>query len=361
VFDRTRIKADTVLGAYALLFIVGAALALLVTPAVRRLAHRLGAVAHGGGRHVHSGAVPRLGGLALFVAAAGAVLLAPWFGIDLGGTLATYGWNVPSLVLGTLIVLGLGVADDIRGVPPLAKILIQTLAATVALQGGYGFSAVTNPFTGGHVWLSSFGAVITLLWIVGITNAFNLIDGLDGLAAGTGLIAAITLFLVSLVQARPDSAFLAIALAGALAGFLRFNFSPASIFLGDSGSLLIGYLLSVLSIQSLQKGTTAVVILVPILTLGLPIIETSVTVARRALVVGIASVFQADQAHIHHRLLALGMTHRRAVLVLYGVCAGLGALAFLAVTARGVANAAIVAGVAGATYAAIRKLGYRVR
>jgi UDP-GlcNAc:undecaprenyl-phosphate GlcNAc-1-phosphate transferase len=346
--------------AYALLFTVAAVLALVITPVVRRLAPRLGAVSHGGGRHVHSGAVPRLGGLALFVAAAGAVLLAPWLGIDLADTLAAFGWNVPSLTVGALIVLGLGAADDIRPVPPLAKISIQTLAATVALQGGYGFSAVTNPFTGGYIWLSSFGVVLTLVWIVGITNAFNLIDGLDGLATGTGLIAAITLFLVSLVQARPDAALLAAALAGALAGFLRFNFSPASIFLGDSGSLLLGYLLSLLSIQSLQKGTTVVVILVPVLTLGLPIIETSVTVVRRALVVGIASVFQADQSHIHHRLLDIGMTHRRAVLVLYGVCAGLGGLAFLAVTARGIANAAIVAGVAGATYVAIRKLGYRV-
>ena len=163
---------------------------------------------------------------------------------------------------------------------------------------------------------------------------------------------------MALSEDRPDAAVMAVTLAGVLVGFLRFNFAPASIFLGDAGSLLLGYLLSVLSVQSLQKGPTAVVVLVPILTLGLPILEASVTVARRWLVAGIASVFNADREHIHHRLLALGLTHRRAVLLLWSVCAGFGVLALLAVGARGLGNAAIVAGAALATIVGLRGLGY---
>ena len=130
----------------------------------------------------------------------------------------------------------------------------RPLAALIAVHGGYGFHALTNPFSGGVLWLGPLGGLLTVAWIVVVTNAFNLIDGLDGLAAGTGLIAAVTLFLVALSEDRPDAAVMAVTLAGVLAGFLRFNFAPASIFLGDAGSLLLGYLLSVLSIQSLQKG-----------------------------------------------------------------------------------------------------------
>jgi UDP-GlcNAc:undecaprenyl-phosphate GlcNAc-1-phosphate transferase len=343
------------------LFVGAVVGALMVTPLVRAAAWRLDAVDHGGGRRVHAGQVPRLGGVALLLAAGAALLLAEGLGWPVRATLDAYGWRLDWLGAGALLMLLIGVADDVRGLGPLTKVALQTVAALLALQGGYGFHGVTNPFTGGAIWLGPFGAVATVLWIVGITNAFNLIDGLDGLAAGTGLIAALTLFLVSLSEGRPDAALLAITLAGALVGFLRFNFNPATIFLGDAGSLLLGYVLSVLSIQSLQKGPTTVVILVPILTLGLPIIEATVTIGRRVLVAGLASVIQADQAHIHHRLLDLGMTHRRAVLLLYAVCVAFGALAFLAVSARGRGDALIVAAVALAAFLAVRKLGYRRR
>ena len=156
-------------------------------------------------------------------------------------------------------MLLLGSLDDLRGVGPATKLAWQTLAALIAVYGGYGFHALTNPIGGGVVWLGPLSTLLSVAWIVVVTNAFNLIDGLDGLAAGTGLIAAVTLFLVALSEDRPDAAVMAVTLAGVLAGFLRFNFAPASIFLGDAGSLLLGYLLSVLSIQSLQKGPTAVV------------------------------------------------------------------------------------------------------
>lgn len=340
---------------YAALFASAAALAVLLTPHVRGLARRLGAVDRG------AAAVPRLGGVALFAAAAGALCLAEVVGLDVAAPLAAAGWQLGWLAAGAAVILALGVVDDLRGLTPATKLVGQTLAAVVAVYGGYGIAALTNPFTGGVVWLGAGGPLLAVAWIVAVSNAFNLIDGLDGLAAGTGLIAAVTLFLVALAEQRPDAALMASALAGALVGFLRFNFAPASIHLGDAGSLLLGYLLSLLSIQALQKGPTAVVVLVPILALGLPILETAVTIVRRAVVAGLASVVRADREHIHHRLLALGMTERRAVLLLYGVCVAFGALAFLAMSARGPGNVALVAGVVLVAWLALRRLGYRRR
>jgi UDP-GlcNAc:undecaprenyl-phosphate GlcNAc-1-phosphate transferase len=350
-----------VAASYAALFVAAASLCVIITPVVRAAAVQLGAIDRGGSRHVHRGGVPRLGGVALLIAGAGALLLAQAVGIGVLDLLTAYGWRLEWLAAGALVIVVLGSVDDLRGVGPLAKLAWQTLAAVIAVWGGFGFAALTNPFGDGVVWLGALGGLLSVIWILVVTNAFNLIDGLDGLAAGTGLIAAVTLFLVALAEGRPDAAAMAALLAGLLTGFLRFNFAPASIFLGDAGSLLLGYVLAVLSIQSLQKGPTAVVILVPILTLGLPILEAAVTIARRWLVAGIASIFRADREHIHHRLLALGMTDRRAVLLLYGVCAAFGALALLAIGSRALGNAAIVAGAALLAAIALRRLGYRGR
>ena len=177
---------------YVALFVAAGALSMLVTPAVRAAAMQLGAVDHGGGRRVHEGRVPRLGGVALLIAGAGALLLAQALGIGVLDLLADSGWHLGWLGAGALLVLLLGSFDDLHGVGPGAKLAWQTLAALIAVQGGYGFHALTNPFTGGVVWLGALGAVVTVGWIVIVTNAFNLIDGLDGLATGTGLIAAIT-------------------------------------------------------------------------------------------------------------------------------------------------------------------------
>jgi UDP-GlcNAc:undecaprenyl-phosphate GlcNAc-1-phosphate transferase len=229
----------------------------------------------------------------------------------------------------------------------------------MALAGGYGLVGATNPFTGGFVEFGRFAGLLTLLWILLITNALNLIDGLDGLAAGVAMIAAATLLAVSVGEGRVDAACLWAIILGALTGFLPYNFNPATIFLGDSGSLVLGYLLAVLSIESLQKGATAVVVLVPVLALGLPIMETVVTLLRRTIVSGIASVFRADRDHIHHRLLASGMTQRRAVLSLYAVGVAFSVLAFLAVVVNGAANAIVVGIATVALGAGIRALRAR--
>jgi len=343
---------------YGLFAGTAAALALVITPPVRWLALRLGAVDEPGGRRAHRGRVPRLGGLAVLLAGLGGLLL-PWAGgVPVFAELIGRGWSLGWFLAGMLVVTALGIFDDCRNVGPLPKLVFETLAAIIALAGGVGFVAISNPFTGGSIEIGPLGGVLSVLWIVGITNAFNLIDGLDGLAAGVALIASATIFVIAGVQTRPDAAVLAAVLAGALLGFLRYNFCPASIFLGDSGSLLLGYVLSVLSIQGQQKGPTVVVLLVPILVLGFPIVETLVTVARRYGRGGSASLFDADREHIHHRLVMRGMAQRRAVLLLYGVSGGLGLLAVLAVVVGGPGSAALVLVAAVAGYLGLRRLGY---
>ena len=340
---------------YVELAFVAALAALAFTPLVRALAIRLGALDVPDPRRAHDRAVPRLGGVALVLACG--VTLAVHH--EPRALLAANGWDVPALLWGVLVIVATGVLDDVRGLGPLPKLGLQIVAATVAVAGGYGLGGVTNPLTGGFVPLGALGPLLTIAWIVGLTNAFNMIDGLDGLASGVALIAAATLFAIALSEGRADAACLWATLGGALAGFLRYNFNPASIFLGDAGSLFLGYVFAVLSLQSLQKGATAVVVLAPLLALGLPIMEVGLTFLRRALVSGLASVLRADREHIHHRLIERGMTHRNAVLTLYVVCAALGGLAFLAVLAQGPGKAVLVAIVAVAMGVGVRALGYR--
>jgi UDP-GlcNAc:undecaprenyl-phosphate GlcNAc-1-phosphate transferase len=323
---------------YWALATTAAALALLATPLARAVARRVGAVDAPGPRRVHGRPVARLGGLALLAAVAGTLALAAVLGTRPLGDRAAW------LFAGVSVVVLTGAIDDLRGLGPAPKLVGETVAALLALAGGYGLAGFTNPLTGGFVPLGLAGGAVTVVWIVAIANAFNLIDGLDGLAAGVGLIASIALFLIAVFEARPDAAALWAVLGGALAGFLVYNFNPASIFLGDSGSLFLGYLVAVLAIESLEKGPTAVVVLAPILALGLPIMDVVLTVLRRTAAGGLRGVIEADRAHIHHRLVDDGLTHRRAVLVLYGICAAFGALAFAAVTVQGPANAAVVAG-----------------
>jgi hypothetical protein len=195
-----------------------------------------------------------------------------------------------------------------------------------------------------------------MLWVVGVTNALNLIDGLDGLAGGVGLIVAATLSLISYSVGRPDVAMVAGILAGALVGFLYFNFNPATIFLGDSGSLFLGYALAVLAIESAHKGTTAVLVTAPILALGIPIMDTLLAVVRRLLVS--ASIMAPDRDHIHHRLVALGLSHRRAVLVLYAACVVLNVAAVITMRAATRDTALITVAVALVTFLGVRKLRY---
>ncbi len=349
------------LGSAAALFSTAALMAYVLVPPIARVASHFSIVDGPGGHHGSGRSVPVLGGAA--VALSFALTLVLGYGLDFPtlDLLMHRGDSLAWVAVAAAIVLTLGIVDDVSPRSPIAKLAVQLGAAVLVLNAGYGFTAVTNPFTGGYIELGPLGSVATVLWIVVITNAFNLIDGLDGLAAGVALIAALTLLGVAALEGRPDAVLLWTVLAGALLGFLPYNFPPAKIFLGDSGSLFLGFLIAVLSVQSLQKGATAVVLTVPLLTLGLPLSDAAYAVIRRWLGAGVASVVRADRGHIHHRLTGSGYSDRAALLLLYACCAGFSALAFMAVLARGPMEAALVAIAAGAAFLATRLLDRRSR
>jgi UDP-GlcNAc:undecaprenyl-phosphate GlcNAc-1-phosphate transferase len=327
-----------------------------LAPPMRRIGFAVGAVDRPGHRKVHATEVSRLGGVAVWGAVAYVVALAAVMGVLDASTFAQVRVGWAPLALGGALLATIGVVDDVRGLGARTKLLAQLAAAALVIAGGCVIREATNPITGASFELGPLAVPVTVLWVVGVTNALNLIDGLDGLAAGVGLIVSGTLCLISLAVGRTDVAMLAGILAGALVGFLYFNFNPATIFLGDSGSLFLGYALAVLSIESAHKGATAVLVLAPILALGLPIMDTALTVLRRLLLA--TSLMQPDRDHIHHRLIALGLSHRRAVLVLYGACLCLNVAAVFSVRAATRDTALVAVAIALATFLGVRKLRY---
>ena len=242
------------------------------------------------------------------------------------------------------IIFLLGLVDDFWGVSAYVKFAVQAGAAVALYCNGFGISHLSllagHPHLG---WL--IGLPLTVLWVLWITNAFNLIDGLDGLAAGSALFSTLVTCVIAILFHNQGILFLTLALAGAIAGFLRYNFNPASIFLGDCGSLLIGFLLSAMAIAGSQKSPTAVAVAIPIVSLGLPILDVAVAIIRRFL--SCKRLFDADREHIHHKLLGRGISHRQAVLVLYGVsaCFGLLSLFLLHPANAAVATVLIVVGI----------------
>jgi UDP-GlcNAc:undecaprenyl-phosphate GlcNAc-1-phosphate transferase len=253
-------------------------------------------------------------------------------------------------------VLAVGVWDDIRGVPPVAKLVVQTGAAAYLFLHGYRIDNLSNPFGGATVSLGVLALPLTLLWFVGMSNAFNLIDGLDGLAAGIGLFSTVTLFVSAAVNERWEVVLLSAALGGALLGFLRYNFSPASIFLGDSGALFVGFALAAFAIRGSMKSSAAIAVAAPLLALAVPILDASIAVARRFL--SGQSVFTADGDHIHHRLLRKGLAPQRVVLTLYGAAALFGALSLLTMTERSQIIGIVVIAFSVVTWIGIQQLGY---
>ena len=302
---------------FIITFTVATVASALLTPLVRLLALKLGAVSNPGGRNVNERTVPRLGGLAIVVACL--VPLGALFAVDSTIAIAMRADRVRvlGLVVGGLAMCGVGALDDTRRVRALHKLLVQVGAAVLAYACGFRIEAIDLPL-GGALQMGIFALPVTIIWIVGITNAINLIDGLDGLAGGVVFFAGVTNFVVAYLTGSTFVATIMAATTGAVLGFLFFNFNPARIFMGDSGSYFLGFVLGAISLGgSSQKASTAVSLLVPILALGLPIVDTLFSMLRRIL--ERRSVFSPDRGHIHHRLLEMGFTHRRAVLVLYGV------------------------------------------
>jgi len=320
------------LAAYLITFFCCLTLSLVLTWFVRKFALACGWVeAPQLARHVHTVPVPRLGGVAIFgsftTIVSVALLVPGWMGL-----VSQFPARVVlGLLAPALIVFLLGLYDDRNSVGPYWKFAIQGVAAVLLYVGGFGIHNLHFIF-GGHELRSVIGLPLTIFWILLITNAFNLIDGLDGLAAGSALFSTLVVLVISLIVPNPIVTFLTVALAAATLGFLPFNFHPASIFLGDSGSLFIGFMLSALALQGSQKAPTMVAVAIPVVSLGLPILDVALAVTRRFL--SRKPLFSADADHIHHRLLKRGFSQRDAVLILYAVTAGFGFLSLVLLQGR---------------------------
>jgi UDP-GlcNAc:undecaprenyl-phosphate GlcNAc-1-phosphate transferase len=329
-------------------FAVALGVSAVIMPAVIRLAHRIGVVDRPGGRRAHQGDIPRLGGIGIFlgfVAGAGAALLIAGRAEAVGHP-TQFRWY--GAAVGACLIFGSGVFDDIKQFRPRTKFLLQLVAAFVAVASGLTIEAVSVPFIG-SVHLGWLGPVAAVAWILLITNALNLVDGLDGLAGGIALIVTTTMASVALAMDRFAVVVMALALAGALLGFLRYNFSPARIFMGDGGSQFLGFVLAVISIRGSQKGAAAVAITVPLLVLGLPLMDVATTILRRARqgttsspMVVLNSIASADRKHLHHNLLDLGLNPRRAVLTMYLIAALFALSGYLSLVQNSLALAGLI-------------------
>ena len=313
---------------YFALFSIATVASLITTPVIRRLCERYKLLdVPLDGRRIHRRAVPRLGGVALYFSCLAALSMLPFVDNLLTQTLSGFKSEFLTLFVPATLVLLLGAYDDLRGTNATVKFLGLGLIATLFYAMGGRIDALSIPLVGSVQLPAVVSFIVTVVWLVGIANAFNLIDGLDGLASGAALFSSLVILGVSVSQERSLTIVVALVLCGSLAGFLRYNFNPASIFLGDSGSLFTGFLLAALSVLGTQKATTAVAIVVPILAFGFPVVDTAMTMGRR--LVSRKPVFQGDKEHIHHMLLARGWSQRRAALVLYGVCALFGLVALI--------------------------------
>ncbi len=311
-------------------FAVALIVAFFATPIVRKIAVNSGAVnIPNDSRRVHKKPMALMGGLAII---AGFVLAAAYsFATKDIKSFTEYLTKPETLgiIAGVLIIIILGIIDDIKVLRARVKLPVQLIAAIIVVSTGTRITAISKPFQSTvavhpsmmYMLGDILAYIISILWIVGMTNAINLIDGLDGLAAGVSGIAAMTLYIVSVIRRQDDIAIIAVSLVGAIAGFLPYNFNPAKIFMGDTGATFLGFILAIISIEGTMKSVTALAVAIPILVLGLPIFDTMFAIFRRLL--HGKSIVEADRGHLHHRLLDMGLSHRMAVICLYIVSGAL--------------------------------------
>ncbi|QDQ01351.1 undecaprenyl/decaprenyl-phosphate alpha-N-acetylglucosaminyl 1-phosphate transferase [Lysinibacillus fusiformis] len=300
---------------------------ILLTPLVKRLAFRIGAVDAPNYRKVHAKIMPRLGGLAIFLAfLIGVAMLYPYL-INALPRLKISEYGLIAIIIGATIIVATGVVDDMREISAKAKMLGQLIAALIVIfVGGIQIEFINLPFFG-ELDFGFLSIPLTILWIVGITNAINLIDGLDGLAAGVSSIALITLAGMAIIMNNMFVLAIAAILAVATIGFLFYNFHPAKIFMGDTGALFLGFMISVLALLGF-KNVTVISFIIPVIMLGVPISDTFFAIIRRVRMKKKWS--DPDKSHLHHRLLDMGFTHRQTVLIIYGIAMmfGLAAIIF---------------------------------
>lgn len=305
---------------YILLFVLACLIVVLLVPVARKVAYRYDAIDYPDARRVNTEPMPRMGGIAIYCSVV--ILLISL--IVVGKLFPTYfeslylpiaEINYVYTFIGLTSIFATGVIDDIYSISPKAKLLGQIVSAVFIVLGGLTIGRISNPFTSTPIDLGAFSYVITVIYLVAYANIINLIDGLDGLAAGVTNISSITMFILALLLNRFDAAVLSVIVAGSCLGFLKYNFHPASIFLGDCGSLLLGFLLGIISLLNVTRFSAVTTLILPIVMVGVPIIDTFSAIVRRKR--AHVSIGHADKGHIHHRLLQDGCTQVQAVLKIY--------------------------------------------
>ncbi|WP_028264509.1 glycosyltransferase family 4 protein [Atopobium fossor] len=305
---------------YMCLYLVALIATVVTTPLAKLIARKVGSIDKPSKRRINKTPIPRMGGIAVFIGLVAAaatqymgttyylwpVVLVPHPGMTV---------NYYFLAASITCIFFVGVLDDIFSLKPLVKLTGQIIAAIIAVCGGLVIGNIYNPLTESEIALSFFTYPITVVYLVAYCNIINLIDGLDGLASGITCIASLTMFVLAAAAGRLDAAALSVALAGATLGFLRFNFNPASIFLGDSGSLLLGFTLGAISLLNVTRVAGLTTMIIPLLVASIPIIDTLSAIVRRKR--AHVSIGQADKGHIHHRLIQSGFDQRQAVLLIY--------------------------------------------
>jgi len=331
-------------------FVTALAVAFGATPVVRILAKNVGAIdVPKDNRRMHKTPIPRMGGLAIFFGFVVAVLLFSRMTIQM-----------KSILLGAVVLVVLGVVDDIKPLPALFKLVVQIGAALIPVSQGVKVYSVAHPFISyDYIRLGIWSVPLTVIWIVGMINAVNFIDGLDGLAVGISSIASVSMLVVAALVSEGYVVIIMAALAGACIGFMPFNINPAKIFMGDTGSMFLGYILAVMSVQGLFKFYAIVTFAVPFVVLGLPIIDTVFAIVRR-LLKG-QSPFTADRGHVHHRLVDLGFDQKQTVAILYALSAVLGLSAVVLTSSGEAKNLILVLAVALAVFFGISVFAYDVK
>jgi UDP-N-acetylmuramyl pentapeptide phosphotransferase/UDP-N-acetylglucosamine-1-phosphate transferase len=303
------------------LAVISVVISAVLTPFVKKFAIKMKVIdIPKDNRRIHKKPIPLLGGLAIYFSFILTLILK-------SGSLSKSEMGI--MIGATIIVIG-GFLDDKFDIKPWHKLLVQMASALSLIIYGIRIELITNPISSSDLYISIgiLSIPLTIIWVVGITNALNLIDGLDGLAAGVAFISAVTIFIIALLNNRSEAAVLTVILAGSILGFLPYNFNPATIFMGDTGAQLLGFLLAAISIEGAIKSAAAFAIAVPILALGIPIYDILFAMIRRKL--NGRPIMQADKGHLHHRLLDMGLTQRQAVIIMYLISAVLGSFAIIA-------------------------------
>jgi len=303
---------------YLVAFLMAVGIAAMMTPLALHAARRFRLYdLPDGVRKIHADLTPRTGGIAVAAGFLSPIIALLFYSNEFAVELKTDAARITGFLGGALLILALGLYDDLKGANAWSKLLVQTAVAVLLWSTGLRFEQMS--FFGEPIEFGLASLPLTILWVTGIINAINLIDGLDGLAAGVAFFAAVALFINANLDGNPMLCLFAAALGGSVLGFLFYNFSPALIFMGDSGSMSIGYAFAAAALFSAGKRSTTLALLLPMLALGLPIADTALAFVRRA--ASGRSPFHSDRGHIHHRMLDAGLSQRQAVLWLYLVCA----------------------------------------